>query len=161
MMTRTLVACVLLAGLVTGCGQPQSRKAWTSEDEWHNPPPEGTRSGGLERLARDRIHEVAEDGLAEAEKLLQDVSIVALSGEQAAGFVGGSLPDAEGTEPYLVRALLLNRGTGNFSVYLMDQGIWIRHGSLGRSAVPMTRQPLVLQLEQPPQEVYVSVSMAE
>ena len=68
------------------------------------------------------------------------------------------MPD---TTPYLVRGLLLNRATGGFTVYVLEDQVVVYHRSLGRSAVPMTRQPLVLQLQQPPQEVYVAVSMAE
>ncbi|MGA9348076.1 MAG: hypothetical protein WBW48_04635 [Anaerolineae bacterium] len=43
----------------------------------------------------------------------------------------------------------------------LEREVVVYHRCLGRSAVPMTRQPLVLQLEQPLKEVYVAVSMAE
>ena len=39
------------------------------------------------------------------------------------------------------------------SVLLM--GLVVHHGSLGRSVPPMTRQALVLQLEERPLQVYV------
>jgi hypothetical protein len=66
-----------------------------------------------------------------------------------------------GTKPYLTRGVYLNRGTGGFSVYILEDQLLVRHGSFGRSAVPMKRQALVLQLEHSPTEVFVTCSMAE
>jgi hypothetical protein len=98
---------------------------------------------------------------ADAVSLLQDVSSVALTDQQAAELISDSLPDLAGTEPYLVRGLLLNRETGGFTVYTSGDQVVVHHGSLGGGAVAMTRQPLVLQLEQDPVEIFVVCSMAE
>jgi hypothetical protein len=65
------------------------------------------------------------------------------------------------TKPYLVRGLVLSEGTGSFSACLKDPTLWVYHGCLGRHAVPMKRQPVVVFLEQEPKTVYVDVSMAE
>lgn len=64
-------------------------------------------------------------------------------------------------KPYLVRALVLNEGTGSFSVYQNISSICVFHGSLGKSAVPMQRRPIVVFLPRQPIKVYVTVSMAE
>jgi hypothetical protein len=64
-------------------------------------------------------------------------------------------------KPYLVRALVLNEGTGAFSVYQNISSICVFHGSLGKSAVPMQRRPIVVFLPRQPKKVYVTVSMAE
>jgi hypothetical protein len=96
-----------------------------------------------------------------AERLLQDVSSVELTSQQAVEFIGKALPHVPGTKPYLTRGLYLNRGTGRFSVYVLADQLVIHHGSLGSSAVPMKRQALVLQLEQSPVEVFVYCSMAK
>jgi hypothetical protein len=96
-----------------------------------------------------------------AEELLQDVAIVGLSREQTAEFIGEALPELSGTKPYLARGVYLNRGTGSFSVYILEGQLLVHHGSLGRNAVPMKRQALVLQLEHNPTEVFVACSMAE
>ena len=159
MNVRLVFVSILLSGLLSGCGQ--DRRAWTAEDAWGNPLPAGTRLNEWAQVERDRVHEVGESRLAEAEALLQDVSSVQISSAQAAEFVGAPLPDVPGTTPYLVRGLLLNRATGGFTVYVLEDQVTIYHRSLGRSAVPMIRQPLVVQLQKPPQEVYVAVSMAE
>jgi hypothetical protein len=156
---RVLLTGLLLAGMLVGCGQ--SRRAWLSEDEWHNPLPAEISPARWERLDRERIHEVVADGLAGAEELLQDVPGVALTNQEAADLIGRPLPAAPGTQPYLVRGLLLIRATGSFSVHVLEGQVSVYHGSLGGGAAHMTRQPLVLLLEQPPAEVYVSVSMAK
>jgi len=55
----------------------------------------------------------------------------------------------------------LNRGTGKFIVVPVGNELLVEHGSLGRSAVPMKRQALILRLSQKPETVYVSCSMDE
>jgi hypothetical protein len=107
------------------------------------------------------VHEVIAPKNADAQRLLQDVSIVELGDQQAADFIGSPLLDIPGTKPYLTRGVLLHRETGGFSVYTSGDKLVIYHRSLGGSAIPMSRQPLVLQLEQNPVEIFVACSMAE
>jgi len=107
------------------------------------------------------MHEVIESKQSDAERLLQDVAIVELTDQQAAEFIGQALPEAPGTKPYLVRGVYLNRETGGFSVYILEDQLLIRHSSLGSSPSPMKRQALVLQLERRPAEVFVTCSMAQ
>ena len=90
-----------------------------------------------------------------------DVSIIELSRQEAAEFTGGAPEEVPNTQPYLVRALYLNRETGRFSAYLAQDQLVVHHDSLGSSAVPMKRQALVLQLGRVPVKVFVSCSMAE
>jgi len=159
MSSRVFFTTILLCGLLAACGQ--DRRAWTNEDEWYNPHPSGTRLAEWEGLERDRIHEVIEGQLAAAEDLLKETSYLALTPDQASDLLGQSLPPLAGTQPVLVRGLVLNRATGGFGVYVLEDQATVYHRCLGRSAVPMTRQPLVLQLERSPSTVYVAVSMAE
>jgi hypothetical protein len=154
----------LLAHATSSCGLTlfsTSHGAWTSKDSWYADLPEGVSSWNWPSLDRARIHEVIESREAKAEELLQDVSIVPLSSKEAAEFIGEELPGAPGTQPYLTRAVYLNRATGGFSVSILDDQLRVHHGSLGRRAVPMKRQALVLQLEREPAEVFVTCSMAE
>jgi hypothetical protein len=156
---KVFLTVVLLCGFLAGCAH--DRRAWTSEDGWYNPHPSGTRLAEWEPLEHGRIHEVSEGQRAAAEDLLREASYVVLTPDQAADLLGQSLPSVAGTQPVLVRGLVLNRATGGFSVYVLEDRVTVYHRCLGRSAVPMTRQPLVLQLERPPTTVYVAVSMAE
>jgi hypothetical protein len=167
-MRKLLALVPLLAVIVhamSACGpgsSSTSHRAWTSEDSWYTGlPPEGPLYWTWPELDRSRIHEVIEWLEPQAEELLQDASIVELSSEQAAEFIGEALPELSGTKPYLTRGVYLNRETGSFSVYILEGQLLVYHGSLGRSAVPMTRQALVLQLEHKPTEVFVACRMAE
>jgi hypothetical protein len=155
---KALLTCIVLAGTLVGC---TSRRAWNTEDPWYNPPSQGVLVGDGQRLDRARIHEVIESRHAEAEERLEDVSIVELSDEQAAAFIGQALPEAAGTKPYLARAVYLARATGSFSVTVYEDRLVVHHGSLGSGGYPMSRQALVLQLERAPAEVFVTCSMAE
>jgi hypothetical protein len=155
---KVLLAWIALSGTLIGC---IPRRAWTTEDSWYNPPSQGALVGQGQTLDRARIHEVAESRQAEAEELLEDVSIVEISDEQAAGFIGQALPEVAGTKPYLSRAVYLARGTGSFSVTVYGDQLAVHHGSLGSGGYRMGRQALVLQLERAPAEVFVTCSIAK
>ena len=167
MNNKMLPFCVLLSGALflagaTLSGCTSDHRAWTTQDSWYNAPPlEAPRRGEWVPLDRAKIHEVLESKEHQAEELLEDVSIVELNAERAVEFIGAALPDVPGTQPYLTRSVYLNRGTGSFSVYILGNQLLVHHGSLGRTAVPMKRQALVLQLEHKPQDVFVTCSMAE
>lgn len=66
-----------------------------------------------------------------------------------------------GSSLFLVRAVFLNRDTGGFTVTPVWSDLLVEHGSLGRSAVPMKRQALIVRLPQKPETVFVSCSMAK
>lgn len=167
MNRKMLPLCFFLSGALVSAGAvlygcASNHRAWTTQDSWYNAaPPETPPRREWEQLDRARIHEVLESKELQAEVLLQDVSVVELSAEQAAEFIGEALPDQPGTQPYLARGVYLNRGTGSFSVYILENQLLVHHASLGRRAVPMKRQALVLQLEQKPQDVFLTCSMAE
>lgn len=156
---RKALLSLFLTLVLFGCGR---QKAWTTEDSWYNPPPEEkARLSDWQRVDASRVYEVIEPKIAEAEVLLAEVPFVQLSEREAVAFAGKELGEAPGTRPYLVRGLYLNRITGKFIVYTKDGQLRVHHGSMGRQAVPMQRQPLVVQLEQTPAAVYVTVSMVE
>jgi hypothetical protein len=93
--------------------------------------------------------------------MLKDQSIVPLSLKQAGDFVNHPLKKIAGKSTFLVRAVYLNAGTGAFSLYLQSNKLFVTHGSLGRNAVPMKRQALVVFLPKQPDEVFVDCMMAE
>ena len=97
----------------------------------------------------------------EAVGLLEDVSIVELTEQRAEELLAKPLPGAPGTTPYLVRAQFLNKGTGRFLIYMSGDQISVFHGSLGGGERARGRQPLVLQLEEAPAEVYATARMVE
>jgi hypothetical protein len=117
------------------------------------------------------LEEAAKDADAEAEKREKESQEPFFAGETAARFkelaaqhrqTAAKARALKGkVKPYLVRALYLNEGTGQFSASFKDSTLSVFHGSLGHHAVPMKRRPLVIFLEKAPTRVYVSVSMAE
>jgi len=94
-----------------------------------------------------------------AEEQLRDVTCVEISADRAAELTGHAMPP--GSSLFLVRAVYLNRGTGKFMAVPVGSELLVEHGSLGRSAIPMKRQVLVVRLSQKPETVYVSCSMDE
>jgi len=50
---------------------------------------------------------------------------------------------------------------GGFTVYVLEDQVTVYRLSLGRSAMSVSRQPVVLQLERCPAEVVVAWAMAE
>lgn len=159
MNTRSLIVCVLLAGLLAGC-----RGAFTPVelDDWYRAPPEEHQFyWNWPELDPARIHIVPEGQQASAQRLLERDALVEITMQQAAEFLGHAFSAAPGATPYLVRGLYQNPGTGKYVVYVGENQIVVHHGSLGRSAPPMARQALVLQLEKRPVEVYVVSSVSQ
>ena len=115
----------------------------------------------MNELPDKEVHKVTSLMWPKAEAMLKQKSVVRLSAVQATGFVGGNLKAVSGKTPFLVRALYLNEGTGKFMVYQRGKRLWITHGSLGNSAVPMKRQALVIFLKTRPTQVFVDCSMDE
>jgi hypothetical protein len=60
---------------------------------------------------------------------------------------------------YLVRALYLNDGTGEFCACFQNSTLWMNHECLGDWSTVMQRRPVVVLLEQAPAKVYVSIGM--
>jgi hypothetical protein len=160
-----LPLAAFLACTIGYCGlgpTPAPRRSFTTGDPWYTGlPSEGPLYWTWPELDPERIYEVVESKHPDAERLLEDVSILELSDEQAAEFVGVALPGAPGTRPYLTRGLYLNRQTTMFTVYVREDRLVVYHGTLGTSPLPMRRQALVLQLERKPSEVFVTCTMAE
>ena len=151
--------CLLIALFLFGCKQ-HSSDAWTTVDSWYHP---ATKSYDepVHSLTEKEFYEITASKLPQAEVILKEQSIVSISHQQAEGLVGHSLPQMSGKSTFLVRAVYLNAGTGAFSVESSGHRLWVSHGSLGHSAVPMKRQALVVFLKGRPDEVFVNCMMAE
>ena len=157
-MPRPVFPLVFLVALpLGGC----ERRATTSVDSWARPGASRVEFDKGERLEDSRLHIVPESMESQAEVMLSDVSCLELSAEQIQKLLPHPLPVMPRTKAFLTRGVFLNRDTGHFSVTVLDDKLWVHHGCLGRHAVPMKRQALVIQLERMPKEVYVGCSMAE
>ena len=155
-----------LALLWAGCSDHRS---FTTTDSWYKPPPKQHRFLEAQLTGKDPvyqihpndIHQVHPSREAAAEKLLENTQCTELIVEKAGDLTGKAVTFPPGSKPFLVRAVALNRGTGTFMAYVVEDQLLVLHGCLGRRPVPMTRQALVLPLYRIPQEVFVSCTMAE
>ena len=142
-----------------GCARTQTHQAWSSTDSWFRPPGEWTRFRQAQSLPASDIAEVSSERMAAAEKQLHDAACTEISAERAAELTGRTMPPRAGESLFLVRAVYLNRGTGKFMAVQSGSELLVEHGSLGRSAVAMKRQALVVRLPKKPETVYVSCTM--
>ena len=145
----------VLAASLLGCAD---HRAFTKTDVWVRPPDHW--SAGRDATSVQWV-EVKPAASVEAERRLSSVEAERVSPEEASKYAATPLNLGGDEEPYLVRALYLNRGTGRFKVAFDGRDLYVHHRSLGHHAVPMSRQPLLVALPRPPEHVYVSVSMAE
>jgi hypothetical protein len=151
-----IIAIVVLGILVVGCAD---HRPFIAVNTWFNPT---GHEADFRRLDEARIHPVNSSHELWAEAILANVSFAEITAEQAEQCTGGTLPSIPGTKPYIVRGVYLNRGTGQFEIRVWpNNNIEVFHGCLGDHPVPMKRQVLVLQLENPPNQVFVSCRMIE
>jgi hypothetical protein len=137
--------------LLAGCREPRFH-----EDAWYRPP---TREVSAECGSASSLsfHEVPlGDDLA---KRLDQAAWVEVSDAEV-GTLLGEAPPAAGLRHFVVRALYLQKATGGYSVKACGGRLLVHHGSLGHHAVPMRRAALLVELEEPPAEVFVSCSLA-
>lgn len=130
-------------------------------DSWYQDPPKDNPLlyGQGQEIPNSHIYKVVMSKQVEAEKLLQDVSILELSEKQASDFIGKPLPEVPNTKPYLVRGLLYeDNETGKFTVLVNGNEMRVYFGCLGERT-PIKRQALVIQLEQMPLIVFVTCSV--
>ena len=156
-----IMTSLATAALLAACGHEWDHEASSSLDSWFRPPANWNGFRQAPRLPDSDILEVAPGGAAAAVEQLRNAACLEISAEQAAEIAGRKTLSAGDGKWYLVRGVCLNRGTGKFTVVEVGSELLVEHGSLGHSAVPMKRQPLIVRLQRKPETVYVSCSMDE
>jgi hypothetical protein len=93
---------------------------------------------------------------------------VLLSEAQVFDFTGESMPHDQSTaRPYLLRSVVaaqykqIEKLTLDVNARSKNSDIWIASGALGTCPVAMRRQPIVVWLDSPPREVFVTFSVAQ
>lgn len=154
--------CIAIAGTaLPGCVNHNDRRAWTGEDGWYRPVDSSFAGTEWQPIPDEQVWEVRDSLQARMQERLAEHPVVPLSRQEAAAAVEGYKAGGDSLQPYLVRALYLNYGTGGFSLYRSGTSLAAVHSSLGKSAVPMKRRALVILLPVPPQELYIEVFMDE
>lgn len=155
-----LIPIILLSFILISSGCATSnRSAWTTKDSWYSYPDK--RISAAWEFEEIAFSEVKYKYEADAIKLLESSQIHEISKEKMLEFAQTPLKYNKNMNFYLVRALYLNKGTGGFSVSAQGNQLWVSHGSLGHSAVPMSRTALVIALKEKPQDIYITCSMDE
>ena len=110
------------------------------------------------QLEDDYFYECKITKLGTAISRLEEREFIALTEKLAVYYAGRAYQEKEGYKPYLVRGAFANY-TGGHTLFLKDRILLIRHDSLGRYAHPMFC-PLVVQLKEPPNGLFIHVGSA-
>ncbi len=146
-----LAACVLSVGACTSM-------SGANDDPWvHAARGNLSEAGPSESIPDERFDEVSASKLGTAEYWLEDKQFLALDDARWFGQRNFACPG--GTQPYLIRAVYRNGGTGSFSIIRHGTTLLVRHYSLGR-ANPMQRTGLVVCLDFKPTEIFHSLGGA-
>lgn len=129
--------------------------------EWlREPDVEDIQSGKYSDIPKTDIYEVTASKIDIAFSALQDTSMSRLTPESAMWYTGYYYTCPPDKQPYLVRAVYGNAGTGAFSLKRLGQDIMVLHRSLGRSII-YQKSALVVNLDFQPDQVYIRVTIAE
>jgi hypothetical protein len=112
-------------------------------------------------LPSEFVSEVRTSEFRRAMAKLVDTPAVSISRCEANRLSATPLEAAEGRSPFLMRGLMFSRQTGRFEVSEQDRTVWVAHGSLGGTGIPLRRWPVIAMLVAAPERVYVSASLAE
>ncbi len=160
MVKRLGVTIALYVVVGCGCvvepGSVKEHRAFTSSDSWYSMPP---RAMNFTPLDKERFAPVVADLQQEAQAALAEVPARRLTAAEATRLVGQPLPG--GGQYVLLRAVVLNVGTGAFEVGVCGPAVHVHHGCLGKRPTPMQRKALVTKLPAVPEMVFFSCSMAE
>jgi hypothetical protein len=132
---------------------------YTSKDSWYSPAPPSYGYNSL-TVSENHFHALDSVHAPKAMSMLESKPIIPLSQKEAAD-LGVVLGGNTSLKPYLVRALYLNKGTGGYFLSASADTLFVSHGSLGKHAVPMKRDCLIVELPIEPHVLYISVMMAE
>lgn len=120
------------------------------------------------QLQDSRWKPVIPSKLPDAESALVATSSMLLSETQVLDFTGESDPyDHSTARPYLLRSVVaakykqVEKFRVDANARSRNSDIWIASGAIGTCPVAMRRQPIVVWLDSPPGEVFVTFSVAE
>ena len=129
---------------------------WSSQFDWN------------ERVADSRWKPVVSTKIPEAESALATTSSVLLNDAQVLEFTGESAPqDTSTARPYLLRYVVaakykqIDKFWVDVHTRSRNADVWIASGAIGTCPVAMRRQPIVVWLDNPPHEVFVTFGVAE
>ncbi|MDP4221133.1 MAG: hypothetical protein Q8916_09200 [Bacteroidota bacterium] len=154
-----LASCKKTVKSVENPNEGDERGAYTTKDSWYSPAPPSSGQNH-QPIGNNHFHALDSLHTLKALSMLESKTIIPLSRKEAAD-LGVVINPKTSLNPYLVRALYLNKGTGAYFLSTSVDTLFVSHGSLGKHAVPMTRDCLIVELPKEPHVLYVDVMMAE
>ena len=112
-------------------------------------------------VPEDRIFEVSDEFELEAERALENESVVAINNDRAKKTARNTFKATEGYTPFLVRGLFYSKATGKWRVYQHGERLQVAHNSLGGGQAEMRRQALVILLQSKPTVLYTFCSAVQ
>lgn len=123
-------------------------------DDWFTKPPNELRNqSGWEAVAYCTLSEMDE---ARYVKILSRQKTVEISHEEATQFCGSQRVVSVKQRAYIVRALVIGKYTGVYCPKLLGQNVWINHESLAHRDARATRSALLVFLDHPFDNLYVT-----
>lgn len=144
-----MVIGVGVIGGMSGCGRAARESNWTL------PPPEPVTLSDWTRVRDEAYAPVTEQQRSDAAARLKMDSLIEITRAEAQLLTGKVFAESSAQHLWLVRGVATNPGTGRFIVRLQNHAIWVFHGSLGRNSDEFD-WPVVVQLEDRPEQIYVT-----
>lgn len=143
---------ILAAALnLSACGSEAPERI-AAEDPWFNAP--SNLDIEIEAVAQSAYYPVAPERLEEAEQTLERIAISQISPGEASYFAGRPVAMPDVSRPYLIRGLY--RSEPSFFVRIIGNALWVGSHDDPRDSAPMRRQPLVLIMDEVPEQIYVT-----
>lgn len=160
MMTRRpagilhLLWILAMSAVVSACTAAEYEHPWL-----HYRPVQEIHGGEWDEIPEARIHKLAPGKLSSAIRLIEREAVRELSGLQAGEFVEGS--PAPGYRFFLLRAVRPITPNANISVLTDGRSVATEWGALTKKRLGLQREPVIVELRNPPEHVFVEVSIAE
>ena len=146
-------AAALSIAIIVGCA-PEPR------DLWFNEGPRFYHETSANAIPDDSLVAVSERERSAAEKQLIRSPIVEISTNLATLYLDQKAPRNVKGNPYLVRGLYYQMGTGAFKACYADHSLYVFHSSLDPSKSTAKKWPLVIWLETKPTNVFITCEKA-
>lgn len=112
-------------------------------------------------IASDKIHTVSVRHIPSAIKLLKDTPYLRISEHDAKVFTGKEIPRQSGYDFYLVRGVVQHKVNGRFYCDYYDRELEISYSSTGALNYPFEKEPIIIQLPNEPEKVYIACSLMQ
>ena len=149
-----MISAIFVIALSAAVAEDAAGMAWLRK-----PPSSDPKARWVALLTKD-AYEVVASMEPWAVSLLETKPILPLSEAMARSLAGGHFVAEPGKKPYLLRAVCGHGATGGYSLRRRGNQLLIAHGSLGHHS-RYHRSAFVINFETPPEELYLTVSIAE